>query len=306
PESATTCSGGKVYCLATGTCVDDGACGRPVGAAEGTPDLVCPPNKVFCLSSGTCKEAGACGGRPPESMATMCPRGYVYCLERGECVSANRGCNWESRNCPAGEVFSLKTGSCVGDDGSNMDDYDWLPDAKCPESSKGSRAPFTHSTCFSPLHCPFNHSCCPDPEKLHLQCVTPDGVSNPKTINISCLQLESKRHNTGINCTVPEDCPVASVCCGGMCKSSRGVETCPPGTLYCNLTKKCTRLGERCARVCAAGQFYCIATDECGPESACEFGMSSLWSRLSRGSLSYVLFCVPVFLIASSCHFFFI
>ncbi|XP_047495421.1 uncharacterized protein LOC125043372 [Penaeus chinensis] len=270
----TTCPYGQVYCLATGTCVEDGACGRPVGAAEGSPDLVCPPNKVFCLSSGTCKEAGACGGRPPESMATMCPRGYVYCLERGECVSAHRGCNWDSRNCPAGEVFSLKTGSCVGDNGGSIDDYDWLPDAKCPDSSRGNRAPFTHSTCFTPLHCPFNHSCCPDPEKLHLQCVTPDGVSNPQAINISCLQLESKRHNTGINCTVPEDCPVASVCCGGQCKSSRGVETCPPGTLYCNLTKKCTRLGERCARVCAAGQFYCVSTDECGPESACEFDVT--------------------------------
>ncbi|XP_069939272.1 uncharacterized protein [Cherax quadricarinatus] len=287
PPLITTCLPGKLFCLATGTCEPEGGCtkmGSSPGQAKANaaPAEVCPPDKVFCLSSGTCEPAGGCGDRPPETMATMCPRGYIYCMQKGECVSATRGCNEPSSrlgvSCPSGTTFSLLAGACVPYPTDSPDISSWLPDIiKCPEKSEkdSKREPFTYTTCISSQHCPLGFTCCPDPDTLHLQCVDAAGNADKKTINMTCLVVGKARYDTGIVCGEPQDCPIASVCCEGHCRTRKGVANCPLGTLYCPLTRTCQWLGESCAKVCVPESVYCVSTGKCGPKNDCEFVSTS-------------------------------
>nr|XP_045610212.1 uncharacterized protein LOC123765577 [Procambarus clarkii] len=284
--TGVNCRRGQLFCLVTGTCEPAGSCGKGGNPGDGTTTTaslgeVCPPDKVFCLSSGTCEAAGGCGDRPPGSMATMCPRGYIYCLQKRECVSASKGCAdpspTKAKSCRAGTVFSVTTGACIPDPTYGTDTSDWMPELKCPGNTEkaSTREPFTYSTCISNRHCPLNYSCCPDPETLHLQCVDGAGNTDKNTINMTCLVIGKPRHDTGLVCTHPEDCPITSVCCSGRCRSLKGTSTCPPSTMYCPVTRSCLTLGNSCSKVCPPRYIYCVATGECGPENTCEFDQSS-------------------------------
>lgn len=58
-----------------------------------------------------------------------------------------------------------------------------------------------------------------------------NGEQDSGALNKTCQQLEKPKYDTAVRCNSPEECPQASVCCGGKCRSYDGVTTCPIGTL---------------------------------------------------------------------------
>ncbi|XP_050727563.1 uncharacterized protein LOC127004154 isoform X3 [Eriocheir sinensis] len=284
-----------VFCLASRTCEVEGGCrGRP----PETMASICPRGYIYCAQRGECvARSRGCTEPVVRQQFLSCPHGTTFSIPRGICVPEpenGRLLDEERKSCPPGTVLSLSNGVCVPDpakekkrltcppgtvyhltEGTCVPDpvmYDDVPSWACPMMNESRKGSFTYSTCITSEQCSTGLSCCPDPETWHFQCVNMNGEQDAGALNKTCQQLEKPKYDTTVRCNSPEECPQASVCCGGKCRSHDGVTTCPIGTLFCSATSACVRIGKPCGKACPPKNVFCLTSQNCGTQNSCGDG----------------------------------
>ncbi|XP_045131181.1 uncharacterized protein LOC123516133 isoform X6 [Portunus trituberculatus] len=281
-----------VFCLASRTCEVAGGCSsRP----PETMARICPREYIYCAQRGECvARSRGCSDSGVRKPLLSCPHGTTFSIPSGTCVPDSENSQTlggEKQACPSGSVFSLSSSKCVPDptrerkkvacpagtvyhltEGTCVPDpvmYEDTPSWSCPMSNESRKDSFPYSTCITSDHCSNGLSCCPDPETWHFQCVNTVGEPDPSALNKTCLQLDKPKHDTALRCNNPNECPQASVCCGGKCRSHDGVATCPIGTLFCPASNACVRLGNQCGKICPPKHVLCSPSSDCAVWSSC-------------------------------------
>ncbi|CAG0882021.1 unnamed protein product [Darwinula stevensoni] len=246
-EKAFSCSSGKVYCQASGKCVE---IGEECMFNEGDNN-VCAPGMVYCSVSETCVE--------PD----------FPCEDMDESDGDTDESDEKLDACPLNHVWNAECEACTPMNLTTRDQCDLVQGisfgADCLESDQ----------------CPDGAICCPTGSK-GFTCIGKDGKPTGPSQNSTNCETEYFQP-TGAVCNSKSDCQNLEFCCRGFCYVSRVVHLlgsspstsshrrreCSTHEQYCSLSERCQSVTSTCGEPCIPTTVLCKPNAMCALEAAC-------------------------------------